>query len=148
MPWLDLGDLPVSYNTHKTEAFQVFMIPTSSLPENLVVPYENWSGRFPSKNVVKNFEKTSFAQHGIELKDIEETLQRATELIKNYRGKLAARNRIIKIGLAIAGLIFFVIAIIIGMTDHGNYWAPMILCVVYLLSFLIVITIFKYRSSY
>lgn len=28
MPWLDLGDLPVSYNTHKTEAFQVYMIPT------------------------------------------------------------------------------------------------------------------------
>lgn len=27
MPWLDLGELPVSYNTHKTEAFQVYMIP-------------------------------------------------------------------------------------------------------------------------
>lgn len=27
MPWLDLGELPVSYNTHKTEAFQVYLIP-------------------------------------------------------------------------------------------------------------------------
>ena len=27
MPWLDLGELPVSYNTHKTEAFQVYLVP-------------------------------------------------------------------------------------------------------------------------
>ena len=27
MPWLDLGDLPLSYNSTKSEAFQVFMVP-------------------------------------------------------------------------------------------------------------------------
>ena len=30
----------------------------------------------------------------------------------------------------------------------GNYWAPMIVVIIYLLCFLIVVTIFKYRSSY
>lgn len=27
MPWLDIGDLPLTYNPNKKEAFQVFMIP-------------------------------------------------------------------------------------------------------------------------
>lgn len=42
MPWLDLGELPVSYNTHKSEAFQVYMIPQNELPDNLVIDYVNW----------------------------------------------------------------------------------------------------------
>ena len=49
MPWLDLGELPVSYNTHKTEAFQVYMVPNSDLPENMVITYNNWSARFDNK---------------------------------------------------------------------------------------------------
>lgn len=39
MPWLDLGELPVSYNTHKTEAFQVYLVPQDELPYNMVVEY-------------------------------------------------------------------------------------------------------------
>lgn len=46
MPWLDLGELPVSYNTHKTEAFQVYLIPQDDLPYNMVVEYKNWWGHF------------------------------------------------------------------------------------------------------
>ena len=34
------------------------------------------------------------------------------------------------------------------MLDHGNYWFAVIMVIVYLIIFLIVITIFKYRSSY
>ena len=65
MPWLDLGDLPVSYNTHKSEAFQVYLVPKNDLPSNIVVSYNNWSGCFPNKEVVKNFEKTNFEKKGI-----------------------------------------------------------------------------------
>ena len=42
MPWLDLGELPVSYNTHKSEAFQVYMVPKSEPPYTMVVMYNNW----------------------------------------------------------------------------------------------------------
>ena len=49
MPWLDLGELPVSYNTNKTEAFQVYMVPNSDLPENMVVTYNNWTAKFDNK---------------------------------------------------------------------------------------------------
>ena len=34
------------------------------------------------------------------------------------------------------------------MTNHGNYWGPMLLAVGYILVFLITTTVFKYRSSY
>ena len=46
LPWLDLGDLPISYNYSKAEAFQVFMVPTSKLPFTVVFPYSQWSGQF------------------------------------------------------------------------------------------------------
>lgn len=58
MPWLDLGELPVSYNTHKTEAFQVYLIPPDDLPFNMVVEYHNWKRCFPASKVVKVYQKT------------------------------------------------------------------------------------------
>lgn len=44
MPWLDLGDLPVSYNTNSLEAYQVFMVPRDKFPSTMVVTYESWEG--------------------------------------------------------------------------------------------------------
>lgn len=58
MPWLDLGELPVSYNTHKTEAFQVYLIPQDDLPFNMVVEYNNWKRNFDMRKVVKVYTKT------------------------------------------------------------------------------------------
>ena len=46
------------------------------------------------------------------------------------------------------GICDLIIAISIGMSMGGNYWAPMLVVVIYLLIFFIVVTIFKYRSSY
>ena len=44
MPWLDLGDLPISYNYAKAEAFQVYMVPSDKLPFNVVFRYSSWKG--------------------------------------------------------------------------------------------------------
>lgn len=97
---------------------------------------------------MKVYEKTKLQEKGIALEDITETLNKASELIEPYRGQLAKRNKIIKIALALAALADLIMAISIGMSMGGNYWAPMLVVVVYLLIFLIIITIFKYRSSY
>lgn len=97
---------------------------------------------------MKVYEKTKLQEKGIALEDITETLNKASELIEPYRGALARRNKIIKIVLAVAALVDLIMAISIGMSMGGNYWAPMLVVVVYLLIFLIIITIFKYRSSY
>ena len=86
MPWLDLGELPVSYNTHKTEAFQVYLIPQDELPSNLIVTYSNWRKCFDTSKVMKVYEKTKLKEKGIALEDITETLNKASELIEPYRG--------------------------------------------------------------
>ena len=148
MPWLDLGELPVSYNTHKTEAFQVYLIPPDDLPFNMVVQYGNWSGSFNSKKVMKVYQKTKLQEKGIAVEDVTETLNKASELLEPYRGQLAFRNKIIKIALGIAALITMFIAVSVGMSMNNVYWAPMLIVMTYLIVFLIVVTIFKYRSSY
>jgi hypothetical protein len=58
MPWLDLGELPVSYNSHKSEAFQVYLVPLDELPFNLVITYENWIGRYSNKKLKTVYPKT------------------------------------------------------------------------------------------
>jgi len=48
MPWLDLGELPVSYNSQKSEAFQVYLVPQDELPFNMVINYDNWTAKYES----------------------------------------------------------------------------------------------------
>jgi len=70
MPWLDLGELPVSYNTNKTEAFQVYMIPQDELPYNMVLTYDNWRVSFDLKKAAQTFPKTSLSTRGVTLEDV------------------------------------------------------------------------------
>lgn len=58
MPWLDLGELPVSYNSHKSEAFQVFLVPHDEFPFNLVIKYKRWSQRFDPEKLNKYYKET------------------------------------------------------------------------------------------
>ena len=71
MPWLDLGELPVSYNTHKSEAFQVFLIPSDELPENMVITYDNWKIQYDHIKMRKVFPDTVFGNCGVTEDDIE-----------------------------------------------------------------------------
>lgn len=61
---------------------------------------------------------------------------------------MSKRNKIVKIILFSSGAIFLFLAVLVGMLEPGNYWAPMMIVISYMLIFLIVTTIFKYRSSY
>jgi len=148
MPWLDLGELPVSYNTNKTEAFQVYMIPQDDLPKSLVIIYSNWLASYDHIKAMRLYADSDIPQRGVSWEEVNDTLQRATELVVNYRGHLAKRNKIVKLLIGLGGLVMLIIAVTIGMLDPGNYWGPMLVAVIYLVSLLIVIVFFKYRSSY
>lgn len=74
MPWLDLGELPVSYNTQKSEAFQVYLIPQNELPVNMVIPYSSWSQAFELKMAGYLYGQTSLADRGISVEEIYDTL--------------------------------------------------------------------------
>ena len=58
MPWLDLGELPVSYNSHKSEAFQVYMIPPDEFPSSMIVSFNNWKKAYDTKKAFKKFNQT------------------------------------------------------------------------------------------
>ena len=75
-------------------------------------------------------------------------MRRATDIVNDYRGALGRRNKIVQIAIFVAGLAMLFSSVIIGYTRDDDYWWPMFLVIVYLFSVLIVITIFKYRSSY
>ncbi len=68
--------------------------------------------------------------------------------MKPYRGKLGFRNKIVKFVMVGSGLLTLIICVIVGMSSDGNYLTPMFIVVLYLVLFVILITIFKYRSSY
>jgi hypothetical protein len=46
MPWLDIGDLPQTYNMKKSESWQVFMHPTSRPPNSMIVEYREWAKQY------------------------------------------------------------------------------------------------------
>ena len=146
MPWLDLGELPVSYNSHKSEAFQVYMIPPDELPNQMVVSYSNWSRRYDTKKAMQKFNHTGMRDRSITAEDVSGTLEKATQLIAPYRGKLALRNKIVKLSTIGSGAVLMLSLILFGFNE-GNYWVPMIIILLYMLTVLIVVTFFKYRSS-
>lgn len=74
MPWLDLGELPISYNSSKTEAYQVYLIPSNDLPSNLVIEYKSWTGFYDQKHASKSYAQTALSDRGITSEDIQETL--------------------------------------------------------------------------
>lgn len=65
MPWLDLGDLPSSYNSSVEEAYQVFIEPLDELPNFLVIPYSDWSDKYDSKRAKKYYDRTALASKGV-----------------------------------------------------------------------------------
>ena len=56
------------------------------------------------------------------------------------------RNKIVKLSVIGSGALLILCLIIFGFKE-GNYWMPMIVILLYMLTVLIVVTFFKYRSS-
>ena len=61
------------------------------------------------------------------MEELEDTLKRASDLIKEYRGAVARRNKRIKLILAILGAVIVILAILSGMVGEGSYWGPMLI---------------------
>lgn len=61
---------------------------------------------------------------------------------------IGRRDKIVKLVMAAVGFLTLVIAVVVGMLGDGNYWAPMLIVIAYLLGLLIVFQIVKLRNSY
>jgi len=126
----------------------VYLVPQDELPINIVIPYDNMKRGFSNNKVFKVYDKCNLKEKNIPIEEITDTLKRASELIEPYRGFLAKRNFYIKLALGISGAVFLILAVMTGMLDQGNYWGPMLIVILYLVIMMVVITAFKYRSSY
>ena len=84
--------------------------------------------------------------------DLEDTLGKASLLLANYRGKISERDRKVIYGLLGAGVVAFLLAIIIGMalqdSESSPWFLPAFIIVLYMVTAYGVNLFFKYRSSY
>lgn len=75
----------------------------------MYVEFNEWKGEYNSAKVLKEFNNFHFGEKGITAQDLEQTIQKATLMIKPYRGKTAAlekkKNIAFAIGLAVIVLI-------------------------------------------
>ena len=46
MPWLDIGDLPLSYDPTKSEAFQAYISPPDNYPTQIILEYSQHKHNF------------------------------------------------------------------------------------------------------
>lgn len=55
MPWLDIGDLPSSYQADKSEAFQVYVVPVNQVPTKLNIEYSVWQKGYDLSGIKRSF---------------------------------------------------------------------------------------------
>ena len=67
MPWLDLGDLPITYTANKSEAFQVFVTPRDEYPRKMVLEFNDWSDDLNVAKMTSDILKTDFIKQGVTL---------------------------------------------------------------------------------
>lgn len=53
MPWLDIGDLPVSYSRSKAEAYQAYIVPEDKLPKTVYFRFKWWRRAFDKRSGLK-----------------------------------------------------------------------------------------------
>lgn len=81
MPWLDLGDVPISFNREKKEAFQVYLTPSNDQPRSCIVDFSEWNGKYSTRHIKKYYHKYLFKDFGVELSHLLETIEQANEIV-------------------------------------------------------------------
>ena len=66
----------------------------------------------------------------------------------DYRGALARRNRFVKLGILLSGILSLLLAVLVGYFGSDYYWKSMLIVIAWLVIVIIIVTVFKYRSSY
>jgi hypothetical protein len=144
MPWLDIGELPISYHPDRTEAFQVFIQPNDNYPTSMIIDYDEWEEGFDTIKLKKEFNETIFLVRGLTENDIEDTLKRASILLYDYRGKISRQNRMQTYFLIGGFFLSLILAVIIGFFAESWFWCAFII-VVYIMIVFIVQYVMKTR---
>lgn len=136
MPWLDIGTLPETYAADKSEPFQVFVTPYSTMPNSLIVEFSDWSDDYPSSFVQTCYPQFGFQDRGVTLNDLLDTMHNCNLLVKPYRGRWTRTERLKNIGLGIGALIVFSLAILIGVLVENFVYTIFIVVMYIVMGFL------------
>ena len=147
MPTFDLGDIPTTHSFMRSESQQTYYIPHNRNPELIYVRY-SWltlKPKFECRNPRARFDSSALPHKEVTYKDFTNTINLATMLMKNYRGKIQKYDMI---GWTIILLGFFII-ILMGIgtsdSDSGN-WGNMVLYI--LLYFIMVPIVYKISKCF
>jgi hypothetical protein len=88
MPVLDLGNIPTTHSFMRQESQQVFYVPHNRNPDMVYVKYSNLHPRYKSRNLKARFEKSNLPSKDVTFRDFQKTVELASTLQKNYRGKI------------------------------------------------------------
>ena len=147
MPTFDLGDIPTTHSFMRSESQQTYYLPHNRNPELIYVRY-SWftlKPKFECRNPRARFDSSALPHKEVTFKDFSNTINLATMLMKNYRGKIQKYDMI---GWIIILLGFFII-ILMGIgtsdSDSGN-WGNMVLYI--LLYFIMVPIVYKISKCF
>ena len=70
VPWMDIGDLPLTYIAVRAEAWQMFKPPNNKPPVHMIVNYSEWARKYDFERAKMNYPKFVFEYEGIALTDI------------------------------------------------------------------------------
>ena len=147
MPWLDIGDLPDSYNSDRGEAFQVYYVPETIPPVILFVPWDAWNGCYNLYEARIKYGEFDFDEKNVTYEEIEETIQDATSIVTDFMGLVTKRERIKTLVMAILLAIFTLWAIILGLTKE-SYVGALFIIIFYFVILIIVNQVMRRKSNY
>ena len=136
MPWLDIGDLPSSYSKNKPECYQVYVVPQNRLPspdeENpersvLYIEWESFRRGFDKREPLELLKQSNFVDYnGLQPQDLEDTIDKATELLTPYRGWISNIEWIKNGSLILTGIIMFAVSVLVGLNNDDPFLGALI----------------------
>lgn len=145
MPWLDLGNIPSTHSFMRTESQQVYYVPRNRNPDMVYVRYSEIRPQYHSRDINKRFEESNLPKKDIQKQEFIRTLNLATMMMKNYRGKILMYD-MIGYGVILLGMIIIILLGIATNSSDGGNWGNMVLYV--LLFFIFVPIIYKVSKCF
>ena len=104
-------------------------------PRSLIIDYREWSFQYDQTRLMTDYEQYLFNTKGITLNDLQETVDKATILVKPYLGFFAKMEKIKNVSLGIGFALFLCIAIAVGIITESYGYAALVIIVYILAAF-------------
>lgn len=98
-------------------------------PMSIHVRWSDWKGGFDTAYLQSNYKFYRFEEKSITFADLGETLLKANELLRPYRGALSKKEKRKNIILLVALIVFLIIGLPIGVSTNKWFWPFFFTCV-------------------